>query len=238
MLRSGDTDTASAVKSDRRLQEKHYMRKTRIAAIGAALILTIASACGSNAAGSAATQSASKTEETSAVSSTENGAPETAAEETAETASESAGETKEDGTNGASAETGKNAAGVVKPLEDGIYQAEFKTDSSMFHVSEANDGKGVLTVRDGKMTMHVSLASVNIVNLFCGTAEDAQKDGAEILPPTTDTVKYKDGTTEEVNGFDIPVSVIGEEFDCAILGKKGKWYDHRVQVLNPVKAEQ
>lgn len=214
------------------------MKKARIAAIGAALLLTAASACGSNAAGSAAAGSASKTAESAAVSTAENGASETAAAETGEPASESTGETKADGTKGASAENAKNVSAAAKTLEDGVYQAEFKTDSSMFHVSEANDGKGVLTVRDRKMTMHVSLASVNIVNLFCGTADEAQKDGAEILSPTIDTVKYKDGTTEEVNGFDIPVSVIGEEFDCAILGKKGKWYDHKVQVLNPVKAEQ
>ena len=42
-------------------------------------------------------------------------------------------------------------------LEDGVYTAEFETDSSMFHVNEANDGKGELTVKDGKMTLHVSL---------------------------------------------------------------------------------
>ena len=66
-------------------------------------------------------------------------------------------------------------------LEDGTYTAEFQTDSSMFHVNEANDGKGTLTVEDGKMTIHISLVSKNIVNLFEGTAEDAQKDGAELL---------------------------------------------------------
>ena len=70
-------------------------------------------------------------------------------------------------------------------LEDGTYTAEFDTDSGMFHVNEANDGKGTLTVKDGKMTIHVSLASKKIVNLFVGKAEDAQKDGAEILEPTT-----------------------------------------------------
>ena len=31
------------------------------------------------------------------------------------------------------------------------------------------------------MTIHVSLASKKIVNLFVGKAEDAQKDGAEVL---------------------------------------------------------
>ena len=75
-------------------------------------------------------------------------------------------------------------------LEDGTYTAEFQTDSTMFHVNEAMDGKGTLTVEDGKMTIHISLVSKNIVNLFVGTAEDAQKDGAELLQPTTDTINY------------------------------------------------
>ena len=43
-------------------------------------------------------------------------------------------------------------------LEDGVYTAKFDTDSSMFHVNEADDGRGTLTVKDGKMTFHVSLA--------------------------------------------------------------------------------
>ena len=120
-------------------------------------------------------------------------------------------------------------------LEDGTYTAEFDTDSGMFHVNEANDGKGTLTVKDGKMTIHVSLASKKIVNLFVGKAEDAQKDGAEVLEPTTDTVTYSDGMSEEVYGFDIPVEAIDEEFDLALIGKKNKWYDHKVKVTNPQK---
>ena len=123
-------------------------------------------------------------------------------------------------------------------LEDGTYSAEFDTDSGMFHVNEANDGKGTLTVKDGKMTIHVSLVSKKIVNLFEGTSEDAQKDGAELLEPTTDTVTYSDGATEEVYGFDIPVPELDKEFDVALLGKKGVWYDHKVSVTNPVKVEE
>ena len=123
------------------------------------------------------------------------------------------------------------------PIEDGTYTAEFDTDSGMFHVNEANDGKGTLTVKDGKMTIHVSLASKKIVNLFVGKAEDAQKDGAEVLEPTTDTVTYSDGMSEEVYGFDIPVPAIDEEFDVALIGTKGKWYDHKVSVKNPVKSD-
>ena len=48
-------------------------------------------------------------------------------------------------------------------LEDGTYTAEFDTDSGMFHVNEANDGKGTLTVKNGKMTIHVSLASKKMI---------------------------------------------------------------------------
>ena len=131
-------------------------------------------------------------------------------------------------------ETETEAEGV---LEDGTYTAEFDTDSSMFHVNEANEGKGVLTVKDGEMTIHVSLSGKGFLNLFMGSAEDAKKDGAELLEPTTDTVTYKDGTSEEVYGFDIPVLAIDEEFTVAAIGKKGKWYDHKVSVKNPVKED-
>ena len=119
-------------------------------------------------------------------------------------------------------------------LPDGVYTAEFSTDSSMFHVSEACDGKGILTVKDCVMTIHISLGSKKILNLYPGLAEDAAKDGAVLLEPTTDTVTYSDGMTEEVYGFDVPVPVIGEEFDLALIGTKGKWYDHKVKVSDPV----
>lgn len=121
-------------------------------------------------------------------------------------------------------------------LEDGTYTVDFKTDSSMFHVHDSLDGKGTLTVKNGKMTVHVSLTSQNIVNLYLGKAADAQKDGAELLEPVLDEVT-EDGEIKEVNGFDIPVEAIGEDFDCALIGTKGKWYDHVVSVSNPVKVD-
>ena len=121
-------------------------------------------------------------------------------------------------------------------IEDGTYEAVFTTDSSMFHVNEANEDKGVLTVKDGQMTIHVSLASKNIVNLFPGTAEDAQKEGAKLLEPTEDEITYKDGTKETVYGFDIPVPALDEEFDVALIGTKEKWYDHKVKVTSDLKA--
>lgn len=133
------------------------------------------------------------------------------------------------------ADLSKTGSGVSETkLADGTYLAEFHTDSSMFRVSEACDGKGTLTVKDGQMVMHISLGSKKIVNLFPGLAEDAQKDGAVLLKPTEDTVTYSDGMTEEVYGFDVPVPALDTEFDLALIGTKGKWYDHKVSVSHAV----
>ena len=123
-------------------------------------------------------------------------------------------------------------ASSARTLEDGTYTAEFDTDSSMFHVNEASDGKGTLTVEDGQMTLHISLQSKKIVNLYVGMAADAPDHEADWLQPTTDTVTYSDGTSEEVYGFDVPVEALDTDFQLAILGTKGKWYDHTVSVRN------
>ena len=128
-----------------------------------------------------------------------------------------------------------SSAAETAALPDGVYTAEFDTDSSMFHANEACDGKGTLTVENGQMTFHVSLASTHIVNLYLGKASDAADHEADWLQPTTDTVTYSDGTSEEVYGVDIPVSAVDADFDLAILGTKGKWYDHVVSVRNAVQ---
>ena len=128
-----------------------------------------------------------------------------------------------------------SSAAETAALPDGVYTADFDTDSSMFHANEACDGKGTLTVENGQMTFHVSLASTHIVNLYLGKAADAAANASDWLQPTTDTVTYSDGTSEEVYGFDIPVSAVDADFDLAILGTKGKWYDHVVSVRNAVQ---
>ena len=122
-------------------------------------------------------------------------------------------------------------------LEDGSYIVDFVTDSSMFKINDAHNGKAVLTVKDGSMTVHISLQSKKIVNLFPGTAADAEKEGAALLEPTTDHVRYSDGYEEDVNGFDVPVPQLDEDFDLALVGTKGKWYDHKVSVSNPVPGD-
>ena len=102
----------------------------------------------------------------------------------------------------------------------------------MFRLNEALDGKATLTVKDGKMSVHITLAGKKILNLYCGKAEDAKNDQVNWLNPTVDSVTYEDGTTENVFGFDIPLTKekIGKDFDLALIGKKGVWYDHKVCV--------
>lgn len=127
--------------------------------------------------------------------------------------------------------------GEAVEVSDGIYTVDFNTDSGMFHVNEAYKGKAKLTVENGTKTVHIVLVSKNIVNLYVGLAESAESAAeSDIIQPIEEEVDYGDGTTEVVYAFDVPVEAVGVDFNLAILGKKGTWYDHIVSVSNPVEA--
>lgn len=199
----------------------------------AAMSMSI-SGCAQSAApekNSASDVTASETAETSASSETAEAA---ASSENAEAAASSKASEAEEtlaAEEGAEVLDGLNKDAIEPSLlDDGQYTAYFETDSSMFYVSEACDGKGMLAVKNGEMTIHVSLSGHGILNLYAGTADEAKADEAGWLNPTEDEVTFSDGMTEKVNGFDIPVPVLDEEFDVALIGKKGKWYDHKVKV--------
>lgn len=162
---------------------------------------------------------------------------ETGQEAASEAAQETVSESAQENVSEAVPEEASEAEPEGALLPDGVYTAEFNTDSSMFHVSEACDGKGTLTVENGEMTIHISLGSKKILNLYPGLAGDAAEDGAKLLMPTEDTVTYSDGITEEVYGFDVPVPALETEFDLALIGTKGIWYDHKVSVTDPVLLE-
>ena len=153
-------------------------------------------------------------------------------------ASESASEAASTVETAPAAESESETPAAETALPDGVYTADFDTDSSMFHANESCNGKGTLTVADGQMTMHVSLQSKKIVNLYLGMAADAADHEADWLQPTTDTVTYSDGASEEVYGFDIPVAAVDADFQLAILGTKGTWYDHTVSVANAEPADE
>ena len=163
------------------------------------------------------------------------GGKQTAAEPATEAATSTAGEAAAEAADEAATDDEVQAPALALP--DGYYTADFKTDGSMFHVNEAKDGKGILTVKDGEMTIHIVMPSKNVVNLFRGSAEDAQKDGAELIQPKVEEVTYSDGTTEEVNSFDVSVPYLNQTFDLALVGTKGKWYDHKVSVSNAVPMD-
>lgn len=130
------------------------------------------------------------------------------------------------------------AAAESTALPSGTYLVDFSTDSSMFHVNEAWEGKAVLTVGDDGMSVHLVMPSKKVLNLYAGPAEQAKLEGAALIEPTVESVTYSDGYTENVFAFDVPVPSIGEEFDCALIGTKGVWYDHKVSVSNPEKYPQ
>lgn len=88
------------------------------------------------------------------------------------------------------------------------------------------------------MTFHVSLQSQKIVNLYPGMAADAPAHESDWLQPTVDTVTYSDGTSDEVYGFDIPVVAVDADFQLAILGTKGTWYDHTVSISDAEPAAE
>ena len=183
------------------------------------------------------TQDSSQVEETEETETqSEEAVEETESSETeSEVAEEDSGE-QEDESEDSTEVTEEDSETEDGKLTDGVYSALFTTDGSMFHVNEVYDNRGTLTVKDGEMTIHIVMPSKNVVNLFPGTAEDAQKDGAELIDPTTESVTYDDGTTEEVYAFDVPVPAIDESFQLALIGTKGKWYDHEVTVSD-VQAE-
>lgn len=75
------------------------------------------------------------------------------AAESAVPASESASEAASTVETAPAAESESETPAAEAALPDGVYTADFNTDSSMFHANESCDGKGTLTVADGQMTM-------------------------------------------------------------------------------------
>ncbi len=207
-------------------------KKTVAVLIAMVMSISMLSACGGNA----------DTEKQEAVQ-TKEAAEDTSSEESSDSAedletAEESEDDSQDATEKISEDESENTDEVNgSSLEDGVYTATFTTDSSMFHINEAYNDQGTLTVENGEMTIHITLPSQNIVNLFPGSAEDASKDGAVLLEPTIDTVTYDDGETEEVYGFDVPVPAIDESFALALIGTKGVWYDHEVVVSNVQTSE-
>lgn len=195
------------------------MKKIWKIAITAALIAGTVTGCG---AGTTATEAVTTTEVVT-----------TAATEEVTTELTTAAESV---TEDASSED-KVASEMGVDLPDGVYTVYFDTDSSMFHVNEACEGKAELTVKNKEAVVHIKLTSKNFLHLYPGLKEDAEKEGAVLLDPIYEDVTYSDGMTEEVAAFDVPVPYLDKEFDLALIGKKEVWYDHKVSVSSPIEEK-
>lgn len=185
---------------------------------------------GSSSGGSSASTSSAASSNESALSTTSESSQASASSTSASEGSANASEPA----SASASDTASAASSSAAALANGEYVVSVDTDSTMFHINEADEGKGTLTVSDDGMTVHIRLASKKITKLYAGTVDEAKADPAGIIDPTTDTVTYSDGQKEEVFGFDVPVPALDTPFDVAILGSKGNWYDHKVTVSNPV----
>ena len=103
------------------------------------------------------------------------------------------------------------------------------------HIAIILDGNGRWAKAKGKPRNYGHAQGSKNVEKIC---EEAWRMGIKYLTVYAFSTENWKRTTEEVNGFDVPVPVIDEEFDLALIGKKGVWYDHKVSVSNPVAVEE
>jgi hypothetical protein len=119
--------------------------------------------------------------------------------------------------------------------ENVMYKEAMKYTNSWFYYYDVPYFDSVTGGLCASVLRHVHLKDGRegcfAADLFLASASDK----LDKVQSTASLIRIKDdGTTEEVYGFDIPVPAIGEEFDLANIGTKGKWYDHKVSVQNPV----
>ncbi len=105
-------------------------------------------------------------------------------------------------------------------LQDGSYEVEMTSSSSMFRIVKAE-----LQVTGGNMTAVITLSGTGYLKLFMGTGEEALAASEENFIPF---VEDKEGAYT----YTIPIHALNKEFDCAAYSKrKEKWYDRKLSVL-------
>lgn len=108
---------------------------------------------------------------------------------------------------------------TAQQLAEGTYEIQVESSSSMFRIT-----KCVLTVKDGKMTAHMTMSGDGYGKLFMGTGEEALKAGEDSYIPAV--------AQGDVVTFEVPVEALNVETDCAAWSiKKEKWYDRTLVFL-------
>lgn len=106
---------------------------------------------------------------------------------------------------------------LAKDIEEGSYEIETASSSSMFKIE-----KTVLYVKDNTMTADITLSGKGYSNVTMLSAADSE--GLTSLEGTTATVG-KDGKYV----FTLPVQSLNTELVCSAFSKKKqKWYERRV----------
>lgn len=114
-----------------------------------------------------------------------------------------------------SAEEEPAAAAVsADMLNDGTYEIEVRSSSSMFRITSCT-----LTVSGGSMTARMTLSGKGYEKLFMGTGEEA--DGA-----AEEEFIYFHENGEGMYDYTVPVTALDTDTDCAAWSiRKEKWYD-------------
>lgn len=102
-------------------------------------------------------------------------------------------------------------------LNDGVYNIDVESDSSMFKVVNCD-----ITVNGGKLTAAVTLSGTGYGKLFIGTGEQAASAAeSEFIPFTEDA--------EGRYVYTFGLSALDEEIEVAAWStKKGEWYDRKL----------
>ena len=106
-------------------------------------------------------------------------------------------------------------------VEDGTYQIEVESSSSMFRIVAAQ-----LEVAGDEMTATMTLSGTGYLKLFMGTGEEALEASEEAYIPF---VEDETGAYT----YTVPVSALDTEIDCAAYSKrKETWYDRTLVFLS------
>ncbi len=99
-------------------------------------------------------------------------------------------------------------------IENGNYEIEVDSSSSMFRVVECT-----LNVEDESMTADMTMSGQGYGFVYMGTRQEADADTEEHFIPF---VLREDG----LKTFTVPVEALNMELDCAAWSiRKEKWYD-------------
>lgn len=113
------------------------------------------------------------------------------------------------------------AAVVASQIQDGSYDIEVETDSSMVNVVYCK-----LDVSGGKMSATMALHGEGFTKVFFGSKEDAARaDESEVYSYKKDS----DGWYT----FTFPIEKLNEPIAVALYGvRRDTWYDHELEFLS------